>query len=381
MHTGSTWHEIVLLSLLSRLASLIAAHCDCRDLAEQLASPSIRPLNERVAELLAGRRGRELHRDYGGALRGAFGAFLTLAVGCALWIASGWQEGSTAIMLAGVFTALFAAAPDPIAPLRAFFIGTCIAILIGLLYGFVILPPLSGFAEFAAALAPMLFALGALMQSPRYGTIALPMLLGLGSPVLIADRYVGGFAPFVNGSIAQLVGIVFAITVLRLLGSSGMQSAIRRTLRAGWADIAERANLMSPPDVRAWINRMLDRIAHLAPRLAMAGRSPGKPLYDALRDLRTGVAIGELRELRLGMSSERAAPLTRVLGEVGDYYRNLDVDAPAAADPELLSDIDSALGVVLCDADKHVSRDGVLALYALRRNIFPDAKLTGGLAA
>ena len=62
-----------------------------------------------------------------------------------------------------------------------------------------------------------------------------------------------------NGAVAQLVGIWFAIVMVGLLQSAGAQGAIRRTVRAGWADIAERANLMSPPDVRGWINRMLDR--------------------------------------------------------------------------------------------------------------------------
>lgn len=369
----ASWNELILLSLLSRLAALIGAHRDCRILAEQLGTPSTRPVSPRAAELVEGRRGRELHVDVGGATRGAIGAFLTIVIGCTLWIGSGWHEGATAIMLAGVFTALFAAAPDPLAPLRAFFIGTLMATLIGLLYGFVLMPRLDGFGEYAAAMAPMLFMLGALMQSPRWGGIALPMLLGLGSPVLVSDRYVGGFAGFVNGAFAQLVGILFAITVIRLLNSTGTHAAIRRTVRAGWADIAERANAMRPPDVRAWINRMLDRIAVLAPRLAMAGRSPGAPLYDALRDLRTGVAIGELRELRLTMPPAKRGPLTEVLQKVGEYYRGLDPDQPAPADPILLEDIDIAMTAVLNDEDPQLSRAGALGLVSLRRNLFPAA--------
>ncbi|WP_454797224.1 FUSC family protein [Novosphingobium lindaniclasticum] len=372
----ASWDELILLSLLSRLASLIGAHRDCRLLAEQLSTPSTRPISPRASELVEGRRGRELHRDFGGATRGAIGAFFTICIGCALWIGSGWHEGATAVMLAGVFTALFAAAPDPLAPLRAFFLGTLIATLIGLLYGFVIMPRLDGFLEYALAMAPMLLMLGTLMQSPRWGGIALPMLLGLGSPVLVSDQYVGGFAGFVNGALAQLVGIIYAIVVIRLLNSTGSHAAIRSTVRAGWADIAERANLMSPPDVRAWINRMLDRIALLAPRLAMAGRSPGQPLYDALRDLRTGVAIGELRELRLALPPTRRGPLTEVLQKVGEYYRGLDPDRPAPADPILLEDIDIAMTAVLNDQDPELSRAGALGLVSLRRNLFPASSPT-----
>lgn len=369
----STWRDLLLLSLAVRLSALIAAHRDCRDLAEQLATLDRRPVSPRAAELLEGRRDRELHRDVFGALRGAAGAFLTIAIGSALWIASGWQDGSTAVMLAGVFLALFAASDDPLVPLRAFFFGTLAATLLGAVYGYAVMPRLDGFIEFAAAFAPPLLVLGAMMHSPRWSGLAVPTLLGLGSPLLIADRYTNDFQAFTNGAIAQLVGIAFAIVMARLLQSAGVRGAIRRTLRAGWNDIAERSTLMIPVDVRGWINRMLDRIALLAPRLAVSGRAPGAPLYDALRDLRTGVAIGELRQLRLDLPPDRGEPLRQVLTDVGAYYRNLDPDAPAPAGPGLLAAIDAAIHAFVRDGDAVIRRAAALALVSLRRNLYPDA--------
>nr|WP_138921528.1 FUSC family protein [Novosphingobium pentaromativorans] len=374
LSADSSWHGLMVISLVARLSSLIRAHRDCRDLSEQLSSLGRKPVSPRAAELLEGRRGRELHYDVGGAIRGAIGAFITIAVGTALWIGSGWTEAYTAVMLAGVFTALFAAAPDPLAPLRAFFIGTLLSIVIGAIYGYAILPALHDFPELAAALAPALLLLGTLMYSPRFGGYALPMLLGLGSPLLISPVYVSRFGTFLDGALAQLVGIVFAIIMIRLLQSSGIETAIRRTLRASWRDIAERSNLMAPADFQGWINRMLDRIALLAPRLAMSGKSPGSPLYDALRDLRTGVAIGELRDLRLAMPAEKSAPVTSVLRDVGEYYRKLEPEREKPAAPGLLADIDRALKEVLSDDDPSTVRSGALALISLRRNLFPEAE-------
>lgn len=369
----TTWRDLLALSLASRLAALLAAHRDCRDLSEQLATLDRRPVSPRVAELLEGRRDRELHRDVAGAARGAAGAFLTIVVGSALWILSGWQDGSTAVMLGGVFLALFSASDDPMVPLRTFFFGTLIATILGALYGYAVMPRLDGFAELAAAFAPPLLILGAMMHSPRWSGIALPTLLGLGSPLLIADRYTSDFQAFINGGIAQLVGIAFAIVMARLLQSAGVSGAIRRTIRAGWADIAERSTLMVPVDLRGWINRMLDRIALLAPRLAVSGRAPGAPLYDALRDLRTGVAIGELRQLRLELPPDRGEPLRAVLTDVGAYYRNLDPAAPVPAGPGLLADIDAAIHAFARDGDAAIRRAAALALVSLRRNLYPDA--------
>ncbi len=367
------WRDLLLPSLAARLAGLIAAHRDCRDLLDQMASHSRQPVTPRIAELLEGRRNRELHRDYAGAARGALGAFLTLSIGCLIWIYSGWQDGGTAAMLAGVFLALFSATDNPAVPLKAFMIGTLIAAIAGAVYGFAFLPRIDGFPMLIAALAPLLLIGAALMASPRYGGIALPAMMGLGSPALIASHYVNEFAAYVNGSIAQLVGIWFAMVMAGLLQSAGAHAAIRRTIRAGWRDIATRSNLMTPPDVRGWINRMLDRVALLGPRVAAAGEDGGRILDEALRNLRTGVAIGELRQLRIGMPSHDAQPLTQVLGEVGAHYHGLDPADPAPAQPALLAHIDAAIDELSDNVRGSVRREGTLALVSLRRNLFPAA--------
>lgn len=368
------WADMLRLSLFARLATLIAAHRDARDLYDQMLTHSRRPVTVRVAELLEGRRNREMHRDYGGAARGAFGAFVTIVLGCTIWIWSGWRDGGTAVMLAGVFLALFSASDNALAPLKGFMIGTVLAALIGGIYGYAIMPRLDGFTMLAAAYAPVLLVLGAMMANPRTMGIALPTLLGLGSPVLLADRYMNAFGSFANGNVAQIVGIWFAILMATLLQSAGVERAIRRTVRAGWIDIAERAVVTRPPDVRGWINRMLDRIALLAPRLAIVGKDSGQPLYDALRDLRTGVAIGELRQLRYDLPRAEGEPLTRVLGGVSRHYRALDPDRPIDADAALLTDIDGAILHLSAHRAQSVRRDAVLALVSLRRNLFPDAR-------
>ena len=368
------WGDMMRLSLYARLAALVAAHRDCRDLADQMATHSRAAVTPRVAELLEGRRNRELHRDYAGAARGAFAAFMTIAIGCALWIGSGWKDGGSAVMLAGVFLALFAAVDNPLAPLKGFMIGTVAASALGAVYGYAIMPRLDGFGMLALAYAPMLLLLGAMMASPRWMGIALPTLLGLGSPVLLSDHYVSAFGSYINGAVAQIVGIWFAIVMAGLFQSAGVERAIRRTIRAGWADIANRATLMSPPDVRGWINRMLDRIALLAPRLAATRRDSGKPLYDALRDLRTGVAIGELRQLRLDLPVQEGGRLATVLQGVSAHYRRLDPDAPQPAEPALLNDIDAAIDDLAANPRLSIRREAVLGLVSLRRNLFPDAE-------
>ncbi|BAV65728.1 FUSC family protein [Sphingobium cloacae] len=366
------WADMLRLSLYARLADLIAAHRDCRDLYDQMTSYGRAPVNARVAQLLEGWRFREVHRDYEGAFRGAFNAFVTLVAACALWIGSGWRDGAGAAMLAGVFLAVYAAQDNPQAPLKGWMTGTILASSLGALYGYAIMPRLDGFVMLMAAFAPPLILLGSAMASPALAAYAMPMLLGLGSPALLASSYIGDFPTFLNGNLAQLTGIWFAAVMAGILQPAGSRNMVRRTIRAGWRDIAQRANLMERPNLRRWINRMLDRVALLAPRLAAMEQDAGKPIYDALRDLRTGIGIGELRELRMDLPPGERAPLTRVLEGVGDYYRGLDPDAPAPAQPALLHDIDGAITELSAHPDPRIRRDAMLGLVALRRNLFAD---------
>ncbi|MBT0667280.1 FUSC family protein [Novosphingobium profundi] len=384
----SDWLALVRVSLLARVGQMIDAHLNCRVLARQIATLDRRPVSVRVGPLLEGAGERPLHRDYWGALRGGAGAFITIVLGCTLWIGLGWDEGGTFVMLAAVFLSLFAAMDNSLPPVLGFFKGTAIATVLGALYGYAILPMLNGFPEMVAAMAPPLLILGAMMTVPRYLGFALPALLGLGSPFIVSESFrIIDFSTFVNGQIAQLGAVLFALVMVRLLQAAGVEHAIARTMRAGWQDMADRANRMAPPNVNAWISRMLDRLALLTPRLMATGKAPGEPLYDVLQDLRTGVAVGELRLLRLDIPPAERQGITDVLAGVAGYYRALEPDERRAADPELLARIDAALHQFCAAAQQSLRRRAALPLVTLRRNLFPDAPpftamapLTGVLA-
>ena len=122
---------------------------------------------------------------------------------------------------------------------------------------------------------------------------------------------------------------------------------------------------------------MLDRIGLLAPRLALQGEDPGKPLLDALTDLRVGVALAELRQLRLDGTAAEAATITPVLQGVGAHYRVLRPEQPSPPKPTLLAGIDRALTDLTGSDGQATRRMAVLALTSLRRNLFPAAPAYG----
>ncbi|QVM83159.1 FUSC family protein [Novosphingobium decolorationis] len=377
----SDWVALLHMSLVARLGELVRAHLNCRVLKAQYVAPSTRPVSARIPALLADIGERQLNRDYGGAARAAGGAMLTVVVGSLIWHFSGWSDGGTFLMLASVFPALFGAMDNSLPPVVGFFKGTVLSVVIAGAYGFAILPMLDGFPEMAVSLAPALLVLGALIANPKTAGFALPTMLGLGSPFIISEQYGADlgpgvpatFATFLNSQMATFVAIFFAAGMVRIIQTAGVHHAIKRSLRAGWNDLAERSNRWARPNLQGWISRMLDRQAQLGPRLKAAGKAPVEPHYDILRDLRAGVAVGELRALRLDIDKTQHAPLTDVLVGMQGYYRKLTPEEPPTDDPTLLARIDAALARFQANPVESVRRRAALPLITLRRTLFADA--------
>ena len=368
-----SWPDALRLSLAARLSDLVAAHRDARALREQVRAPTARAVSPSVAALLANTRRRVLHRDRGIALRAAAGTIATVLLGCAFWIITAWPDGAGAVLIAGVCCALFGSSDEPAPAVMQFFWGSLLGIVIAAIYAYAVLPQVTSLPLLILLLAPVLLVLGAMLAQPRPSFIALGALLGVLNSVGLADRYTPGFESFVNGSLAQLLGTLFAAVTVGLFQTIGTERSVERLIRAGWRDLARRSNLPGPPDAIGWTSRMLDRIGLLAPRLAQRGEDPGKPLLDALRDLRIGFTVGELRALRLTADAQEEALITPVLEGVAAYYRGLRYDAPAAPPGGLLACIDAALHTLAGAETRERRRAAVLALTSLRRNLCPGA--------
>jgi hypothetical protein len=166
---------------------------------------------------------------------------------------------------------------------------------------------------------------------------------------------------------------MLAATMVGLVQTIGAEGSTRRLIRAGWRDLARECRAAGPPDAAAWISRMLDRIGLLAPRLASVQHDPGKTVLDTLVDLRVGVAVGELRQLRIDAGTTDAAHVSPVLRGIGDHYAARDPDRSLPPQPALLVGIDRAMASFARGTSRETRRRGVLALTSLRRNLFPGA--------
>ena len=367
------WRDALLLSLAARLAELVASHRAVRDLADQLHAPTRAPLTPIVAAALARASSRSFHRDRAVALRTALGAITTVLLGCAYWIGTGWADGAGAVLIAGVVCALFGANEKPVAAALAFLWGSVAGVALAGVYAFAVLPRVTDFATLAALFAPTLLLIGGLMVQPATALVALGTLLGLLNSAGLNASYAGDFAAFANAGLAQIAGTAFAVVTVALFQTAGADRSAARLIHAGWRDLARRSTLPGEPDEAGWISRMLDRLGLLATRLAARGEDPGQPLHDVLIDLRVGVAVAELRRLRLTAGAATGATVTPLLEEVAEHYRRRSLDRPTPDDPRLLATIDRALAGLARDPDATERRAAVLALTSLRRNLFAAA--------
>jgi uncharacterized membrane protein YccC len=375
---SGTWGQALRIGLAGRLDELVDGWTACarlrRDIDEGLtgAAPP-----RRTAAL----GNRVLHRDHGMALLSALAAVIAICLCGAFWIVTGWPMGSAATMMAAVFCCFFATMDDPVPAIHGFLKWTLWSIPISALYVLVLLPTVHDFGMLALVCAPLFLLLGIYMARPTHFMAAMALLFGVSGTLAMHDTANADLVSFLNSMIGQIVGVLVAARVTRLVRSVGADWSARRIQRATWRELGDMAGAAQPQAAQgdAYAVRMLDRIGLLAPRIAQAGGTvQGVVADDALRDLRMGADIAVLQRVRGQLPSATAAAL---LGGISRFFRQRAEGAVDARPPGLLPQIDAALDALLsAPASAHSSaaaRAAVTALVGLRRNLFPEAPPLG----
>lgn len=404
-HTAQGWDHALHVGLAGRLEELVDGWNACarlrRDVDAGLTGAAV-PL-QRTAAL----GDRALHRDYGMALLSAVAAVLAVCLCGAFWILTAWPSGAVATMMAAVFCCFFATMDDPVPAMHGFLKYTLWSVPISALYVLVLMPGVQDFGMLALVCAPTFLVLGGYMARPAQFMAAMAILFGVSGALALHDTANADLVSFANSMVGQVLGVVAAARVTRLVRSVGADWSARRIQRATWRELADMAaapRLQGAGD--AYAVRMLDRIGLLAPRIAQAGGSlEGVIAADALQDLRMGADIVALQRTRRQLPDAPGAAVAAVLAGVAGHFRARAAGAAAAA-PALLARIDNALTQAMAQAPRGPAaapgaateapaqdpaaapvaapvlpagvRTAVTALVGLRRNLFPNAPATLG---
>jgi uncharacterized membrane protein YccC len=377
---STAWGQALRIGLAGRLEELVEGWTACarlrRDIDEGLtgAAPP-----RRTAALGS----RVLHRDHGMALLSALAAVIAICLCGAFWIVTGWPMGAAATMMAAVFCCFFATMDDPVPAIHGFLKWTLWSIPISALYVLVLLPTVHDFGMLVAVCAPLFLLLGIYMARPTHFMAAMALLFGVSGTLAMHDTANADLVSFLNSMIGQIVGVLVAARVTRLVRSVGADWSARRIQRATWRELGDMAGYTagaSQPQAAqgdAYAVRMLDRIGLLAPRIAQAGGTvDGVAADDALRELRMGADIAALQRVRAQLPPATSAAL---LGGISRFFRQRAEGRMDPRPPGLLPQIDEALGAAMRSArtaaapSSAAARSAVTALVGLRRNLFPDA--------
>lgn len=366
----ATWSDLLKINLAVRLRTLIGAIEDCRNLRSQIDTGMHGKFSPEI-QWQTGSSPRALHRDYGLAFLSALAAVVGI-LGCtAFWMLTAWPAGSGAAMMAAVFCSFFATQDDPVPGIKLFLRYTLASIPISAIYLLVILPAIDGFPMLVLSTAPVFLVLGIYIARPATSGKAMAMLFGVAGLLSMQDTGTADLVSFINSMLAQVIGIGAAALTTSLTRTVSAGWTARRLLRAGWTELARLGQAERAPLTASVSARMLDRVALLTPRLAMAGPQEDLVAADALNDLRVGLNMTQLLHIEPQLEESRVS-VRLVLQTLSEHFRN----RPAlveSADPALLTGLDETLRAVCAAPSSQEQRQAAAALTGIRRDLFPHA--------
>jgi uncharacterized membrane protein YccC len=364
------WTGLIELNLAARLHRLVDLCVDTRTLRQHIDAGVHGKLPDAVRRL-PGVPPSALHQDRGMALLSAFAAVVATLACCAFWILTGWPSGAAAPMMAAVLCCFFSTQDDPVPFIKGFLVYTIYSIPVSALYVLAILPAIHGFEMLTLVCAPTFLMVGVWIARPATFGRAMPWLFGLCGTLALLDTNNVDIVSFTNGTLAQVLGLVAAAVTTSVLRRVGAAWTARRLLKAGWSELARLGSGERVTSLAEFSARMVDRVGLLTPRLALAGAQEDLQAVDALRDLRIGLNMTILQDVRgqLGRAEAALRPLMTQLSTHFALRPGVDQECEA----RLLDTLDNALRAVCGGARDPFQTEALAALTGMRRDLFPAA--------
>jgi uncharacterized membrane protein YccC len=380
-----SWDDALLSNALWRLRQLVDVWQDCRTL-RLIITRERGAWRPRYRHWRLG--GQERHVDRGMLLLSAGSAVGAIFVASSLWIMSGWQDGAPAVTLAAVACCFFAALDEPAPQVFAFFVWTCVSVVLAGLYLFLILPIVHDFPMLVIMFAAPFLLVGTLIPRPRFSLATMLVAVNTATFISIQSAYDANVLTFLNSNLAGVAGLLFAFIWTRATRPFGAEFAAARLLRSSWADVVLSASTRPIDDQRNLAARMLDRLMQLIPRLA-ATDDHRHPSVESFRDLRVAFNALDLRRLRRKLGGDVPAALDRVLEGVRAHFENciarrtrqpvppslaaaIAVAVERVAQQRAVNPVDGAVTIPLSNSARRL-RDALHALVGLHLSLFPGA--------
>lgn len=255
-----------------------------------------------------------------------FGTMLLLS---GMWIDTAWPNGGTAMLVATVFSALMAIAPNPVDALNQTLSGFVIAAVLAIVVAALL--PGGGFPGLVAITLPILTALIYLVTRPRWAGVGMGAMLGMFLNLQIANPMHLSVTGLFNGALAEVIGLLAAVLGFALLPVRGSMRRAQARLRA-MVDFAATAPLDGLASRFESVHR--DLLSQLLRQTAAEGPQVDRLVSWSLVTQEIGRVLIELRQdLRAPPPPEPVRiRCDAVIGAVSTLFRNEGSDRQTAFD-------------------------------------------------
>ena len=242
-----------------------------------------------------------------------------------LWIASGWNNGGSALIAATIAIALYSVMPQPTTVARHMMIGCLAALFAGMAFHFFFLPRLDGFALLAASLAPFIFAGSYLGTFPATATFGLGFGIYFCFLTNLTNQSVYNPAGYMDTGIATLLGIGIASLAFATIVPTGSHWLADRYLRQLRTLVATRVCHGSLAGLRLTFESNIRDFVQYAGTRPASGRASRQALLNwSFATLEIGLAVIYIREAvaRHVMPGHWQAQQDLLLAAISALFRN-----------------------------------------------------------
>jgi uncharacterized membrane protein YccC len=379
-----TWNDMLAVDLAHQILSLQDIWEQCLLLASgqsHLASGQSQSSRRSrwQKRLRSAVKSRPVHRDLKGAIQAGTAAACAVLLACTFWIATAWQNGAGAAILAGVLMSFFAAMDNSLPVLKKFAVLTLCTASIAFVFQFAVMPMLDGFIPFAEALVLLLFPLSLLLARPQTFLHGMTIATTIPSMIPLQTRPTYDLALFLNSTVSSFVGIGCAVVVTILMKTLTTEASLARVLSTGWRDVAMAfSGSISRNEL---LGRILDKLTLISPRAAALPATSPMRTVEIVHDLNLALNGGSIHEIIPALPAQLRQPAEKVLDTFAIQYRQMARDIRSRPDQDRnLAMLDRIIGLSHHHGYETAPEMQRLAVQTLERNLrairyslFPDA--------
>jgi uncharacterized membrane protein YccC len=173
------------------------------------------------------------HTDSYEAAYNGLRTFLCIILGCAYWINTQWDAGSSALTLVAISCVLYSSTPSPINSITTLLKAVTLLSIFCFLVKFGLMIQIDDLWLFCAFLFPVLVTMQMLkLQNPSYAALWGQLIVFMGSFLSVTNPPSYDYQSFINDSIGKIVGVLLAGMAFQILRPSSDKRKSRRIIRA-----------------------------------------------------------------------------------------------------------------------------------------------------